>query len=486
MKDGELRRLFKNLVNCSLVSALAAPACGGSSTTSHGGNDLSGTGGESSSGGSANAGTGGGNGVPDGGEQADPFWPDLPQSDFAPPECDADASGGVELAHGLKPASAVDYVALELVSQVATSSAGKVIDSDGTACKTATKPSVCQALVADAGTGLQTTESCGGPPYLCQHFLLSTAGDTMNTWLPGPGYLEFLGAIDTPAEAILVVASNTYGGYWVECQQPTVRAVSDGYEVVALQLVGDCALVVEDRVLFHVGHDGTVTELRRNVASVSTGCTGRRTPGLVSRPEPATNELGDFFARIALLEAASVDAFRHLRAEIGAHGASDELLTAVDRAMDDEVRHADVTGALARRFGAEPVPARVEALPLRALEVIACENAVEGCVRETYGALCATYQARAATDATVADTMSSIAEDETRHAALSWQIAAWSAAQLSESANDRVSAARARGIADLRRELDVDVPDSLRTTAGVPPRAVALELLSGLERVLWS
>jgi hypothetical protein len=50
MKDGELRRLFKNLVNCSPVSALAAPGCGGSTTTSHGENDLSGTGGETSSG----------------------------------------------------------------------------------------------------------------------------------------------------------------------------------------------------------------------------------------------------------------------------------------------------------------------------------------------------------------------------------------------------------------------------------------------------
>jgi hypothetical protein len=58
--------------------------------------------------------------------------------------------------------------------------------------------------------------------------------------------------------------------------------------------------------------------------------------------------------------------------------------------------------------------------PARSLEELAVENAVEGCVRETYGALTAIWQARTAKDPSVAAAVRRIARDETRHAALSW------------------------------------------------------------------
>jgi hypothetical protein len=51
-----------------------------------------------------------------------------------------------------------------------------------------------------------------------------------------------------------------------------VRPVADGYEVVVVELVKDCAPIQTDRVLLHVGKDGTVTELRRNVAGISSAC----------------------------------------------------------------------------------------------------------------------------------------------------------------------------------------------------------------------
>ena len=59
---------------------------------------------------------------------------------------------------------------------------------------------------------------------------------------------------------------------------------------------------------------------------------------------------------------------------------------------------------------------RVEALPTRALGVVAIENAVEGCVRETFGALIASWQAEHARDPGIKRLMRSIARDETRHA----------------------------------------------------------------------
>jgi len=60
------------------------------------------------------------------------------------------------------------------------------------------------------------------------------------------------------------------------------------------------------------------------------------------------------------------------------------------------------------------------------------EIAVEGCVRETFGALEATFQAKNANDPQIRRVMRRIAEDETRHAALAWRVAAWIEPRLSD------------------------------------------------------
>jgi len=77
---------------------------------------------------------------------------------------------------------------------------------------------------------------------------------------------------------------------------------------------------------------------------------------------------------------------------------------------------------------AEPIEAWWRTLQdpaLDALVDVALENAVEGCVRETYGALIATRQAEAASDPVVRRAMRKIAADETAHAALSWDVASF-------------------------------------------------------------
>ena len=112
-----------------------------------------------------------------------------------------------------------------------------------------------------------------------------------------------------------------------------------------------------------------------------------------------TSPLGRYLAETAQLEGAAVDAFRILRDELLAHGAPDELVRAAEEARADEVRHARTTRSLAGRFGPTPPQPRARRRPVRPLEAIAVENAVEGCVRETYGALLAHHQASAAEDA---------------------------------------------------------------------------------------
>ena len=120
---------------------------------------------------------------------------------------------------------------------------------------------------------------------------------------------------------------------------------------------------------------------------------GRRPSSLLpAEPPPAGDEVGRFFAGVAHLEAASVDAFEELARDLRALGAPAELIEQAERAAVDERRHAQITAGQARRFGAEPAtPAIAPAAP-RDLERLARENAVEGCVRETFGALVAGWQ----------------------------------------------------------------------------------------------
>jgi hypothetical protein len=195
--------------------------------------------------------------------------------------------------------------------------------------------------------------------------------------------------------------------------------------------------------------------------------TGRRPPGYRARARrPARSQVGDYFAQMTELEAVSVDAFMVLRDELALHGAPRRLLRAAESAAQDEVRHARMARALTRRFGGSARPPHVAKRELRSLEEVAVENAVEGCVRETFGALTAMFQARAAADPSVRAAMSAIARDESRHAALGWQVAAWAEARLGAAARARVSAARHAAVEQLHAEACVDPPSPVAALWG--------------------
>ncbi len=120
------------------------------------------------------------------------------------------------------------------------------------------------------------------------------------------------------------------------------------------------------------------------------------------------------------------------------------------------------------------------------MDEIARENAVEGCVRETFGALVAHWQRDHATDTSIRAAMEVIAEDETSHAALAWRTAAWLDAHLDEVSRAEVRAAREAAVAELARELESEVPEALVRDAGMPPRDIARAMLDGLRAARWS
>jgi hypothetical protein len=213
---------------------------------------------------------------------------------------------------------------------------------------------------------------------------------------------------------------------------------------------------------------------------------GRRPEGLVASSQAGARDLGAYLAEVAHLEAASVDAFRVLAAELRHHGAPPSLVRAAERAARDEVRHARVTSALARQHGGLLRRPRVEPRPLRSIEEIAIDNAVEGCVRETYGALVAMHQAEAATTARLRSAFARIAEDEVRHAALAWRVAAWLDDKLGADVRTRVRDARRAAAEELAAGARSEPPREWVEGAGLPAARTAATLVEQMTTRLWS
>jgi hypothetical protein len=235
--------------------------------------------------------------------------------------------------------------------------------------------------------------------------------------------------------------------------------------------------------------NGTYTPNDAAVIFDCIGCPGgggRRFAGFRTERVPSTTTVGAHFAEMAQLEAASVRAFAGLARELASFGAPDELVRACRDAARDERRHARTMTRLARKWGARLPKLRVRPAEPRSLAALARENAVEGCVRETFGALLNAWQASHAADPEVRDAMAIVAADELRHAALSWEIAAWAEGVLPESARRAIARAKRKAVARLAGAADRATSESLRRVAGLPSRVEALAMARGLAERLWA
>ncbi len=203
-------------------------------------------------------------------------------------------------------------------------------------------------------------------------------------------------------------------------------------------------------------------------------CTGRRTEGVMEVAGCAGESVGAMLAGRATLEAVSIHAFATLERELAAHGAPAALLRDARRARRDEVRHTAMMTRLARRFGGEPRAfVAPPAAAVRSLLAIALENAVEGCVRETYGAVVGLVEARASRDAGVRRAMRSIAADECRHAELAWAVAAWVMPRLTPDERATVDRAMHEAVRDLGREGERGIVRLLAERVWRQPRKAA-------------
>lgn len=378
---------------------------------------------------------------------------------------------------GLSPASSPDWVGALNVPSFAPGPAD-FLHETGTRCGTASVPATCHGEV----------DRIRMETY--RRALLTTDGDAVTKYETAEQVQGFLGPIDTPNEAALAA---WHAGYDIYCGGDflsTVTEIAGGYRVVAYRNSGGCGSPwLTTQYTLVVSADGAVTEESSMVVREEEdwGCIGRRPAGLrADAPSRSSNAVGAFFANVTRLEASAVDAFDILIDELRSLGAPEAILEMAWEAREDEVRHTDTMGAIARRYGAEPGSGKVDPIEGRTAYEIALENAVEGCVRETFGALVGAYQAQAAQDPAIRDAMRSIADDELRHAELSWAVASWLEPQLSPDERARIAEAKREAIEALREEAAMTHDESLVTLAGLPTPDVAVAMVSRLDEELWA
>jgi hypothetical protein len=181
-----------------------------------------------------------------------------------------------------------------------------------------------------------------------------------------------------------------------------------------------------------------------------------------------------------------VHAFDRLARELDAHAAPRRLVKAALRAKRDEIRHTKMAKGLATRAGGETRAPEVPALPVRDLFAIAMENAIEGCVAETFAALLAEVQWQRAKDDAIARAMKIIAADETHHAALAWDVAAWIESQLTPAQRALVSEARRAAATELRASFAAEYSQEVCELAGMPSAREAQSLIDTVTRELWA
>lgn len=182
-----------------------------------------------------------------------------------------------------------------------------------------------------------------------------------------------------------------------------------------------------------------------------------RVHGDIKKLEKSTGytELGIHFARGYHAEASSVDAFLQLRKELAFHQASKELQDRCFLAAKEEIVHAQLLAKLAKLHQGQLPTLDFGRFQPRSLFALALDNAVEGCIFETFSSLRALQQANNATDQVIAKAMKIIALDEMKHAELAWDIHKSLISKLSNVERDIIRKAQKEAIQLLLKSADV-------------------------------
>lgn len=373
-------------------------------------------------------------------------------------------------------------------------------------------------LLPIAAYGVPCTQSSNTAPTSCQKryelvqeqektkravFAIVTHYDRFQLVTDQPALRALLGEIDTPLEAELlasfaaqakrwspqcdgmsrtiVVTKASPSGYTLSTERRLRKGtfkMSDGTEGCS-----DCIIAEKRSVTVRPNGEVALGSPKEDMWMRPMGC--GRSPGwtCASTPSARPRTAGEYLARAAHLEAASVAAFARIAEELEALGAPSVLVERARRAAIEEETHARLLGDLARAHGAEPPPFVWKPYELRGAFELALDNTTEGCVNETFGALVLHVQALTAEDAAERQVFASIAEDEARHAELSHDVADWLDGRLSRAERETVRRASTEARDALVHGPALDDELELRKL-GLPDPRVVRALHAGFDAVL--
>ena len=217
---------------------------------------------------------------------------------------------------------------------------------------------------------------------------------------------------------------------------------------------------------------------------------GRIPNGLHLKNSPAAtqssvNVLGQYLADMTAMETAAITAFYNLSLELEAYDAPAELIARAQQAVLEETRHSEMAALLAASFDAEMPEVTVDDFCLRSLYEIALENAVEGCVNETFAAACGLWQSEYAQLDVFRKVIGHITEEEMGHAALSWEIHQWIMPQLSELQQEQIRVAQAEAVESLVSDFKQESNPVLQQAFGLPTKDDAARLFAQLKNSVW-
>jgi hypothetical protein len=201
--------------------------------------------------------------------------------------------------------------------------------------------------------------------------------------------------------------------------------------------------------------------------------------------QSSVNVLGQYLADMTAMETAAITAFYNLSLELEAYDAPADLIARARQAVLEETRHSEMAALLAASFDAEMPEVTVDDFCLRSLYEIAIENAVEGCVNETFAAACGLWQSEYAQLYVFRKVIGHITEEEMGHAALSWEIHQWIMPQLSEAQQEQIRLAQAEAVDSLVSDFKQESNPVLQQAFGLPTKDDAARLFTQLKNSVW-
>lgn len=162
-------------------------------------------------------------------------------------------------------APAYDFDYWELVWHAGEKGEEFVHFRNGSICKDANDPMQCsfQFYYMDrSGAGFDNGSK---EPTSSYYFLRSNEQGYNKYWYTREELSVFLGAIDSKGDALLVAASNGYFFGKHDIKASGIRKHQNGYQIICLKTVSNCAPLQINRVLVEVDQNARLTVLDEDV-----------------------------------------------------------------------------------------------------------------------------------------------------------------------------------------------------------------------------